>query len=126
MKNVNGEPVLHKETIRVYRNLRDKCWSIQRKTKKGWRVWLRWDYVVLDNVQFVIDKAGQNRVRKENKKYVHAYAYGTLMANTLGPKEKMIRVYYNPYVNDHFRTRHEDVYEANRVWLTNTGEVFCE
>lgn len=126
MKNINGEPVLHKETVRVYRNLRDNCWSIQRKTSKGWRVWLRWDYVVLDNVSFVVNKAGQNRVRKEGKKYVHAFAYGTLMANTLGCKEKMVRVNYNPYDNDQFQTRHGDVYNANRVWLTNSGEVYCE
>lgn len=126
MKNINGEPVLHKETVRVYRNLRDNCWSIQRKTPKGWRVWLRWDYVVLDNVSFVVNKAGQNRVRKEGKKYVHAFAYGTLMANTLGCKEKMVRVNYNPYNNDQFQTRHGDVYNANRVWLTNSGEVYCE
>ena len=126
MKNLNGEPVLCKETVRVYRNLRDKCWSIQRKTPKGWRVWLRWDYVVLDNVHFVVEKSGQNRVRKEGKKYVHAYAYGTLMANTLGCNEKMVRVNYNPYKNDHFQTRNGDVYQANRVWLTHQGEVFCE
>ena len=126
MKNLNGEPVLCKETVRVYRNLRDKCWSIQRKTPKGWRVWLRWDYVVLDDVHFVVEKSGQNRVRKEGKKYVHAYAYGTLMANTLGCNEKMVRVNYNPYKNDHFQTRNGDVYQANRVWLTHQGEVFCE
>lgn len=126
MKNLNGEPVLCKETVRVYRNLRDKCWSIQRKTPKGWRVWLRWDYVVLDDVHFVVNKAGQNRVRKENKKYVHAFAYGTLMANTCGPSERMIRVNYNPYDNDQFQTRHGDLYQAGRVWLTDKGEVFCE
>lgn len=126
MKNLNGEPVLCKETVRVYRNLRDGCWSIQRKTPKGWRVWLRWDYVVLDDVHFVVEKSGQNRVRKEGKKYVHAYAYGTLMANTLGCNEKMVRVNYNPYKNDHFQTRNGDVYQANRVWLTHQGEVFCE
>ncbi len=126
MKNHKGEPVLCKETVRVYRNLRYGCWSIQRKTPKGWRVWLRWDYVVLDDVHFVVNKAGQNRVRKENKKYVHAFAYGTLMANTLGPEEKMVRVNYNPYKNDQFQTRHGDVYQAKRVWLTHKGEVFCE
>jgi hypothetical protein len=126
MKNHKGEPVLHKETVRVYRNLRDGCWSIQRKTPKGWRVWLRWDYVVLDDVHFVVNKAGQNRVRKENKKYVHAFAYGTLMANTLGCEEKMVRVNYNPYHNDFFQTRNGDVHNAKRVWLTHKGEVFCE
>jgi hypothetical protein len=87
MKNTNGEPVLSAASVRVYRNHRENCWSIQRKTSKGWRVWLRWDYVVLDNVDFIVNKAGQDRVRKENKKYVHAFAQGTLMANTLGPRE---------------------------------------
>jgi hypothetical protein len=126
-RNRNGEPVLHKETVRVYRNLRDGCWSIQRKIPgKGWRVWLRWDYVVLDDAQFVVNKSGQDRVRRENKKYVHAFCYGTLMANTLGCNKKMIRVNYNPYNNDQFQTQHGDVHEANRVWLTHKGEVFCE
>jgi hypothetical protein len=126
MKNAKGEPVLHKETVRVYRNLREGCWSIQRKTAKGWRVWLRWDYVVLDNAHFVVNKSGQDRVRKEKKKYVHAYVYGTLMANTLGCNSKMVRVNYNPYHNDHFQTRHGDIFSANRVWLTNNNEVYCE
>lgn len=126
MKNLNGEPVLHNETVRVYRNLRDNCWSIQRQTPKGWRVWLRWDCVVLDNVHFVVNKSGQNRVRKENKKYVHAFAYGTLMANTLGCNEKMVKVRYNPYQNDFFQTRDGDIHGADRVWMTNKGEVFCE
>jgi hypothetical protein len=126
MKNTNGEPVLSAASVRVYRNLWENCWSIQRKTSKGWRVWLRWDYVVLDNVDFIVNKAGQDRVRKENKKYVHAFAQGTLMANTLGPSERMIRVNYNPYDNDFFQTRHGDLHQAQRVWLTNKGEVFCE
>jgi hypothetical protein len=112
--------------VRVYRNLTKGCWSIQRKTPKGWRVWLHWDYVVLDNVTFKISKSGQNRVREEKKKYVHAYAEGTLMANTLGCNEKMIRVNYNPYVNDKFTTRNGEIDDANRVWLTHKGEVFCE
>jgi hypothetical protein len=73
-----------------------------------------------------VNKAGQNRVRKENKKYVHAFAYGTLMANTLGCDEKMVRVNYNPYHNDFFQTRNGDVHNAKRVWLTHKGEVFCE
>ena len=121
-----GKEVLQKESVRVYRNLTKGCWSIQRKTPKGWRVWLHWDYVVLDNVTFKISKSGQNRVREEKKKYVHAYAEGTLMANTLGCNERMIRVNYNPYVNDKFITRNGEIDDANRVWLTHKGEVFCE
>ena len=126
-RNQNGEEVLHKETVRVYRNLRDGCWSIQRKIPgKGWRVWLRWDYVVLDNAHFVVDEKGRNRVRKEGKKYVHAYCYGTLMANTLGCNKHMVRVNYNPYRDDHFNTRNGEIIHADRVWLTNKGEVYCE
>ena len=120
----NGDEILRKETVRVYRNLRHKCWSIQRKTAKGWRVWLHWDFVVLDNAHFVVNKSGQDRVRKENKKYVHAFVYGTLMANTLEGNNKQ-RVNYNPYYNNQFQTENGEVYNANRVWLNHKGEIYC-
>ena len=116
-----------KETVRIYRNLRHGCWSVQRQIPgKGWRVVGHTSDVVLDNVYFRVNENGRNRVRRERKKYVHAYCYGNLRENTLGCNQKMVRVNYNPYRDDHFNTRHGEVYQADRVWLTNKGEVYCE
>ena len=107
--------------------MRRGCWSVQRQIPgKGWRVVGHSSDVVLDNVDFRVNINGRNRVRRERKKYVHAYCYGNLRENTLGCNQKMVRVNYNPYRDDHFNTRHGEVYHADRVWLTHKGEVYCE
>ena len=64
--------------VRVYRNLSIDCWSIQEKTTKGWRV-SRYRVLgfTLNDCKFIVHKGGQNRVRRENKKYVHAYVEGS-------------------------------------------------
>ena len=88
--------------VRIYWNLHKKCWSVQ--DRKTGRVIRHETTCVLSAGKFVVRKAGQEKVRREGKKNVHAFAVGTVstldarafMQDTCRP------VTYNPYVNDTF------------------------
>ena len=90
------------DKVRVYWNLHKKCWSVQ-DCKTG-RVIRHESSVTLSAGKFVVRKAGQEKVRREGKKNVHAFAVGTV--STLdGPaffSDYCRPVSYNPYVNDTF------------------------
>jgi len=88
--------------VKVYRNLHRKCFSIMdAKTR---RVIEHRFHVVLKDAEFKISKAGQNRVRKEKKKNVHAFVIGEFVHKgeinfpDLQPRE----AFYNPYEVDTF------------------------
>lgn len=95
--------------VRVYRNLTRKCYSIQHKTDKGWRVLDHCIGITLADATFVVSTAGRDRVRREGKKYVHAYVYGRIVEPSgiffnefNDPERKISKVFYNPYVEDSF------------------------
>lgn len=95
--------------VRVYYNLTKDCWSVQTHRKgKGWRVKAHVNTLCLLDVKTIIHKSGQERVRKENQKNVHAFLEGNLLSAASGfplpiaRKEQMQLVSYNPWVNDTF------------------------
>ena len=61
-----------KKKCRVYRNLHKKCFSVKQNN----RVLVHADSVSLEEVKFIVSKAGQKRVRDEKKKNVHAFIEG--------------------------------------------------
>ena len=92
--------------VRVYWNLHLHMWSVQEYIpKKGWRVWYHADEVMLENVEWKVSRAGRDRVRREKRKNVHAYAVGDL-AEVKKVFEIVPRgwwpICYNPYHNDGF------------------------
>ena len=58
--------------VRVYRNLHRDCYSV----KQGGIVRCHAENVTLRGCQFIVSKAGQRRVRDEQKKNVHAFIEG--------------------------------------------------
>lgn len=115
-----------KMEVRVYRNLTRKCWSVQHKTRKGWRLLTHTDSIALQNATFSVSLAGRDRVRREHKKYVHAYVYGQIS----NVNEKFLplfdgegeRVNYNPYKNDHFvYSTGNEVRGLHYAFLNNKG-----
>ena len=62
------------DKVRVYWNLHKKCWSVQ--DRKTGRVIRHESSVTLSAGKFVVRKAGQEKVRREGKKNVHAFAVG--------------------------------------------------
>ena len=94
---------IHKP-IEVYRNLHKNCWSV----RQGGKVKVHTSYICLQDVKFIVQPAGREKVLKEKKKNVHAFVKGYLIsAKTANRLNKDIQrmphaVTYNPYKHPHF------------------------
>jgi len=118
--------------VYIYRNLGPKfknttMYSL-KDTKTG-RVADRRPAVLVEDVTFKVSKAGQARVRREQKKYVHAGVQGTVMPlETIHSFEvtmqgQWIPVYYNPYKVDTFIRKDtlEPIHTAKRAYIGEHG-----
>ena len=115
--------------VEVYRNLHKNCFSIRQNGKVV-------DYVYsgqelhLTDVEFRVQPAGRERVRREKKKNVHAYVKGTVAPlEGLQRKKLFIRCFqtacYEPYTMESFETFPDEtpIYEAPHV-IFRKGELF--
>ena len=87
--------------VQVYYNLHKKRLSVRNRG----RVNRHADIVLLENVKFHVQPAGQAKVRKNKRKNVHAYVAGDLASKqgfSNGTTEEFELVKYNPYKNDFF------------------------
>lgn len=111
--------------VRVYRNLTKDCWSIQEKTTKGWRVSRYRDLgFTLNDCKFIVHKGGQNRVRRENKKYVHAYVEGIPDCIVCGEQLEE-RIKYNPHRDDYFNIKENNKLDyCDRIVFTHSGYIY--
>ena len=107
--------------VDVYWNLHRLCWSIRRRGK----VVHHCSDALLERVAFVVQPAGREKVRREKRKTVHAFARGDLMSFWPPPKcfefaTGVHGVTYNPYVDEAFVTGAAKfpVVGASAVWLT--------
>lgn len=119
--------------VRVYRNLHQGCYSV----KQGGLVRVHADNVTLQEVKFIVSKAGQERVRNEKKKNVHAFVEGfvvdTREADNYVDGDKSdeelwngnsnwVNLYYNPYLCDGFTTPNDRIAEyADFTMLDSEG-----
>ena len=83
--------------VQVYWNLHKNLWSVRHKCK----VISHQGTVCLNNVTFRVQPAGRDRVRREGKKNVHAFACGEY-GGTLSDKRLGRNITYNPYKYDTF------------------------
>ena len=114
--------------VRVYRNLHRKLYSIQTYIKgKGWRVTEYADSLSLRRVEFVVRDAGRERVRRENRKNVHAYVTGILthLPDPYTFLDTSNRVSYDPYTMETFEVDTgrdwEPIYKAKYAHFTQHG-----
>ena len=84
--------------VDVYWNLHKNIWSVREKGK----VIAHMGTVVLSDVTFRVQPAGRERVRREGKKNVHAFASGTYTPAIEGRAKKGRQITYNPYKYDSF------------------------
>jgi len=99
--------------VRVYRNLHNNCFSV----KQNGIVRCHADSVTLHDCKFVISKAGQKRVRDEERKNVHAFVEGWVVDTSKADhvvdgtksdeeinqgKSEWKKLFYNPYLCDGF------------------------
>ncbi len=103
------------KVVEVYYNTHRGMLSVRdAKTKK---VFAHARIIALENASFVVQPAGRDRVRRENKKNVHAWVRGTVMpywkavgydswgayvSSGARPLWDGTRVTYNPYKYDGF------------------------
>lgn len=129
LKHIDG-----RRKVRVYRNLHKDCYSV----KQDGLVKCHADQVTLQEVKFIVSKAGQKRVRDEKKKNVHAYLEGYVVdarqADNIVDGKKSDTdleaglsdwesVYYNPYECDGFmNTSTERIAEFAEFASLDPGE----
>ena len=108
--------------VRMYWNLHKKIWSVQ-DCKTG-RVTDHVPALTLADAKFVVRKAGQERVRREGKKNVHAFAVGHISLNNGTAVFGGRKVSYNPYKNDTFvfTDTGEPVTDAYAITLATSFE----
>jgi hypothetical protein len=129
---------------RVYFNLHRKLWSVQlRNERGGWYVAYHARAVRLENVRWKVSEAGRQRVIREQRKNVHAYACGDLVGmwdaqvtprrddGTVTVQRQLAfcpepnvqtwdRVWYNPYKTDSFMIADEGLHQSPRAFLIKT------
>ena len=102
------------DRVRVYYNLHRKCFSVQ--DYKTGLVIKHTHRLFLTNAMFVVRKSGNERVKSEGKKNVHAFVNGIVVnRSTKIDNEFCFPVRYNPYQMDYFHYQRDVNNEL--VWL---------
>ena len=90
------------DLVEIYWNLHKDCFSVRRKGKVVDYLYGD-DYLTLTDVEFVVQKAGRERVLREKRKNVHAFVRGTIrFSEDCATQQKAT---YNPYFMDSFYTK---------------------
>lgn len=105
--------------VSVYWNLNKKCWSIKHNNLViGYA-----DTLLLSNVNFKVSEAGRQRVIKQKRKNVHAYAIGEIIeTNGSKPEAFTKELTYNPYYFANFVVKdnpQEVVYASDLLFCGN-------
>lgn len=109
--------------VDVYRNLQKGGLSIRsRETESYGLVIDHREGVVLENVNFVVNESGRQKVLEENVKNVHAFARG-IIAETMEINSEGVEVTYNPYEYDSFVSKETErrIDTADVVVLCSEG-----
>jgi len=97
--------------VEVYWNLHKKCWSIRHAHGKLIADRPHRSYLEMEDVTWVVQQGGRERVLREGKKNVHAFARGTLIETKGFTRHKRqgrgraVSVTYNPYKHSTFMCR---------------------
>ena len=111
------------EKVRVYRNLHNNRISVRAKEGVIYHAF----NIVLSDVKFTVSKAGRERVLREKKKNVHAFAVGTVVKYDVQASFQGTAVGYNPYEADHFfiKDGKQRIDAAGSALVTATGLVMA-
>lgn len=98
----------------IYFNLHCKTFSVRHKGKVIYHA----PKIVAYDVTFVVNKAGQERVRRERKKNVHAFVRAkSISIGADIDTSKLLAVTYNPYKNDSFMCDGEAIKSSDVAFL---------
>ena len=104
--------------FRVYWNLHKKCWSVQSKPRKGshWKLHRHVEAFQTPSATFHFQPGGRERVRREQRKHVHAWAYVPSVDEMEMPFDTSkiwYRISYNPYNDRGFYT--DDAWSIDNI-----------
>jgi len=115
--------------VKIYRNLRDKCFSVLFRGK----VIEHCDAFMLHNCEFKVSQSGRQRVLKEKRKNVHAFVVGNRVPLNKHSSRlrvpltsKVKRAMYNPYKFNSFVDFYtlQPIYRAQFVVGTNGCDIY--
>lgn len=112
MTPFRSRTINRKRPVEVYRNLHTDGYSVRQD---GYVVG-HTDRIILRDVEFVVQRAGRERVLRTGVRNVHAWVRGYVMEPRATPIH--VRVSYNPFVASYFWTDDgAPVERASRVTL---------
>jgi hypothetical protein len=110
--------------VRVYYNLHKRVWSVQHYLPgKGWRVREHVLRINLRNVTFHVSERGRQRVLREQRKNVHAYAIG--WSSDVPALYQGERISYNPYKGPDFMMAGQPVDSVPFAAFLKNRQVFA-
>jgi hypothetical protein len=126
MKLQNGHTLEKGQKVFVYRNLRNKCWSV--KDKKTGLVVAHTMTVELIDATFKVSEKGRQKVLQKRQKGVHAGVEGCWNGHEINTVDGMTEITYNPYHFDSFVQKQDTatkVTEAQLVRMTDEMKVYA-
>jgi hypothetical protein len=109
--------------VRVYRNLHSKSESTKYSIKQNHLVIGHTNDLLLKNCTLEVNKKGQEKVRREKKKYVHAYVKGYISQEQIRAIIKD-QITYNPYQDDGFKVNGIITHNAELIHIQD-GVRLC-
>jgi hypothetical protein len=111
---------------RIYRNLGNGLMSLTQQIDKRWLLIGHTDNVALEYPKFQVSEAGRQRVIREGRKNVHAFAIGRLAFAERIDRADLKQIYYCPYTQPYFTWlgSNEPVTDAELLVVID-NRVFC-
>ena len=103
------------DRVRAYYNLHRKCFSVQ--DYKTGLVVEHTDSLFFTNAMFVVRKSGNEKVKREGRKNVHAFVNGirSKLKQGMMPEFASYKVRYDPHTMDYFH--YERIVNGKPEWL---------
>jgi len=102
------------DRVRAYYNLHRKCFSVQ--DYKTGLVVEHTNKLRFTNAMFVVRKSGNEKVKKEGRKNVHAFVNGIRQPKWMTPHLSYQEVKYNPHTMDYFKYKRV-MTTCDNLWL---------
>mgnify|MGYP006407178617 FL=1 len=102
------------DRVRAYYNLHKKCFSVQ--DYKTGLVIEHTNKLRFTNAMFVVRKSGNERVKQEGRKNVHAFVNGIRQPKWMTPHLSYQEVKYNPHTMDYFKYKRV-MTTCDNLWL---------
>mgnify|MGYP003122855933 CR=1 FL=1 len=113
------------KNLHLSRKMGRNMFSVKNRST-GRVEWKQSGGIALNNVLFLVSKKGNQRVRSEKSKNVHAFVRGHVIDSEDVPTNFDGTIFYNPYLYDTFvdYSTREPIHEASYVWIDENGIIY--